>query len=125
MVSHIYLCNSIIQKIKCHISLIGKRNKQGQFTYHQKNPCWVHAMDSQHEESRSLTTRNFNIQFFYHSYFLFCEVTRQNKNIRVVTKISSCQANTKSRRGIKQLGISFLSILLPFSFKSSREPRSQ
>ena len=40
--------------------------------------------------------------------------------IRVVTKISSCQANTKSRRRIKQLGISFLSIFLPFSFESSR-----
>ena len=44
--------------------------------------------------------------------------------IRVVTKISSCQANTKSRRRIKQLGVSFLSIFLPFSFESSRGPRS-
>ena len=39
---------------------------------------------------------------------------------RVVTKISSFQANTKSRRGIKQLGIFFPSIFLPFSFESSR-----
>ena len=41
---------------------------------------------------------------------------------RVVTKISSFQANTKSRRGIKQLGIFFPSIFLPFSFESSRGP---
>ena len=39
---------------------------------------------------------------------------------RVVTKISSCRANTTSRRGIKQLGISFGSIFLPFSYESSR-----
>ena len=38
---------------------------------------------------------------------------------RVVTKISSCRANTTSRRGIKQLGISFGSIFLPFSYESS------
>ena len=31
---------------------------------------------------------------------------------RVVTKISSCRANTTSRRGVKQLGISFGSIFL-------------
>ena len=40
--------------------------------------------------------------------------------MRVVTKISSCQANTKSRRRIKQLGVSFLSIFLLFSFESSQ-----
>ena len=39
---------------------------------------------------------------------------------RVVTKISSCRVNTTSRRGIKQLGISFGSIFLLFSNKSSR-----
>ena len=39
---------------------------------------------------------------------------------RVVTKVSSCRANTTSRRGIKQLGISFGSIFLPFSYESSR-----
>ena len=37
-----------------------------------------------------------------------------------VTKISSCRVNTTSRRGIKQLGISFGSIFLPFSYESSR-----
>ena len=35
--------------------------------------------------------------------------------VRVVTKISSCQVNTISRRGIKWLGISFDSIFLLFS----------
>ena len=40
-------------------------------------------------------------------------------NIRVVTKISSSRVNT-SRRGIKRLEISFGSIFLLFSNKSSR-----
>ena len=39
---------------------------------------------------------------------------------RVVTKISSCRVNATSRRGIKRLGISFDSIFLLFSNKSSR-----
>ena len=43
---------------------------------------------------------------------------------RVVTKISSCQVNTTSRPGIEQLGISFGSIVLLFSNKSSRGPHS-
>ena len=43
---------------------------------------------------------------------------------RVVTKISSCRVNTISRWGIKQLGISFGSIFLLFSNKSSRGPHS-
>ena len=43
---------------------------------------------------------------------------------RVVTKISSCRVNTTSRRGIKQLGISFGSIFVLFSNKSSRGPLS-
>ena len=43
--------------------------------------------------------------------------------LRVVTKISSCQVNTTSRRGIKQLGVSFGSpIFLLLSFESSRPP---
>ena len=41
---------------------------------------------------------------------------------RAVTKISSCQVKTTSRRGIKQLGISFGSIFLLFSYESSRGP---
>ena len=44
--------------------------------------------------------------------------------VRVVTKISSCRVNTTSRRGIKQLGVSFGSIFLLFSFESSRGPCS-
>ena len=44
---------------------------------------------------------------------------------RVVTKISSCRINTTSRRGIKRLGISFGSIFLLFSNKSSQGPLSQ
>ena len=44
---------------------------------------------------------------------------------RVVTKISSCRINTTSRQGIKQQGISFGSIFLLFSNKSSRGPHSQ
>ena len=44
---------------------------------------------------------------------------------RVVTKISSSRVNTTSRRGIKRLEISFGSIFLLFSNKSSRGPLSQ
>ena len=40
---------------------------------------------------------------------------------RAVTKISSRRVNTTSRWGIKQLGISFGSIFLPFSHESSRD----
>ena len=40
--------------------------------------------------------------------------------VRAVTTISSCQVNTTSRWGIKQLGISFGSIFLLFSYGSSR-----
>ena len=56
-------------------------------------------------------------------FFKFC---RSFKIIvaRVVTKISSCQVNTTSRRGIKQQGISFGSIFLLFSNKSSQGPHS-
>ena len=41
-----------------------------------------------------------------------------------VTKISSCRINTTSRWGINQLGFSFGSIFLLFSFESSQGPRS-
>ena len=43
---------------------------------------------------------------------------------RAVTKISSCWINATSRRGIKQLEISFGSIFLLFSYENSRGPRS-
>ena len=44
---------------------------------------------------------------------------RENKACRAVTKISSCRVNTTSRLGIKQLGISFGSKFLFFSYESS------
>ena len=45
--------------------------------------------------------------------------------IKIVTKISSCQVNTTSRWGIKQLGIiSFGSIFLLFSTERSGQPHS-
>ena len=40
--------------------------------------------------------------------------------VRVVTKISRCRVNTTSRRGIKQVWISFGSIFLLFSYATSR-----
>ena len=43
-------------------------------------------------------------------------------SFRVVTKILSCRVNTTSGREIKQPGISFGSIFLPFSNESSRDP---
>ena len=39
---------------------------------------------------------------------------------RDVTKISNCQVNTTSGRGIKQLGIPFGSVFLLFSYATSR-----
>ena len=45
-------------------------------------------------------------------------------SIRVVTKISSCRVNTTSRKGIKRPGISFGSMFLLFSNKSSQGPPS-
>ena len=41
-----------------------------------------------------------------------------HKNARVVTKISNCRVNTTSRGEIRQLGISFGSIFLLFSYES-------
>ena len=43
---------------------------------------------------------------------------------RDVTKISSYEVNVTSRRGIKQLGISFGSTFLLLSNESSRRPHS-
>ena len=43
---------------------------------------------------------------------------------RVVTKMSSGQVNTTRRQGISQLGVSFGSIFLLFSFESSQGPHS-
>ena len=56
---------------------------------------------------------NFLLQIYRKKLLFFV------KN-RVVTKISSCWVKTTSRRGIKQLGISFVSSFLLFSNKSSR-----
>ena len=39
--------------------------------------------------------------------------------LRAVTKISSCRVNKTSKRGFKQLGISFGSIFLLFSCEST------
>ena len=41
-----------------------------------------------------------------------------------VAKISSCRVNTTSRQGMKQLGISFGSDFLLFSFESIRTRRA-
>ena len=73
----------------------------------------------------SLVKKYFNLQYnvifiqsIFHSSFGICEI------ILHITKISSSRVNTTSRRGIKQLGISFGSIFLLFSYESSRGPRS-
>ena len=42
----------------------------------------------------------------------------KHKKARFVTKISNCRVNTSSRGEIKQLGISFGSIFLLFSYES-------
>ena len=59
-------------------------------------------------------------KWLLHLYILcfHCHALRNKKaNRRVVTKISSFWVNTISRRGVKQLGISFGSIFLLFSDK--------
>ena len=55
---------------------------------------------------------------------IFADLLLSKSLRRVVTKISSCRVNTTSKRGIKWLGISFGSIFLLFSNKSSRGPLS-
>ena len=54
--------------------------------------------------------------FFYGGLFLtshiFVDISFFSDAFRVVTKILSCQVDTKSGRGIKQLGISFGSIFV-------------
>ena len=56
----------------------------------------------------ALFLRKFLFWFQYWHLLSFC---------RAVTEISSCRVNTTSRRGIKQLGISFGHIFLLFSMK--------
>ena len=83
-----------------------------------------------HWAGASNTNTNCVFYFWILPVALTDEVTRTLKKWarsvigkhRVVTKISSCRVNTTSRRGIKRLGISFGSIFLVFSNKSSRGP---
>ena len=64
-------------------------------------------------------------QAFIDKYILKISVIFLTKLLnRDVTKILSCRVNTTSRWGIKQLGISFGSIFLLFSNKSSQGPHS-
>ena len=71
------------------------------------------------------TNLQINILIHQYYYLLYRHKCLIQENIpRVVTKISSCQVNTTSRRGIKQQGISFGSIFLLFSNKSSQGPHS-
>ena len=60
----------------------------------------------------ALFFQKFLFWFQYWHFWSFC---------RAVTKISTCncRVNTTSRQGITQLGISFGSIFLLFSYKSS------
>ena len=51
-------------------------------------------------------------------------VNSRSRHVRTVAKISICRVNTTSRRAIKLLEISFGSIFLLFSFKSSQWPHS-
>ena len=60
----------------------------------------------------------------FNHQLLQLQLLKETTVSRVVTKISSCRVNTTSRWGIKWLGISFGSIFLLFSNKSSRGPLS-
>ena len=66
----------------------------------------------------------YDVKFTMFEIFAKGLIMNDIMSIRVVTKISSCRVNTTRRRGIKQLGISFGSIFLLFSNKSSRGPLS-
>ena len=68
----------------------------------------------------SVSTSNLHILSIFSYLLMFVQLFS-----RVVTKISSCWVNTTSRRGIKQLGISFGSIFLLCSFESSSGKHSQ
>ena len=65
-----------------------------------------------------------NRGLLYRKYAMGRKVRAFIKSVRVVTKISSCRRNTTSRRGIKQLWVSFDSIFLLFSNESSWGPHS-
>ena len=76
-----------------------------------------------------IISRSDEIQFFIMSQARDKENWKHRVNLpyslsirlpRTVTKISICRVNTTSRRGIKQLGISFDSVFLLFSYESSR-----
>ena len=88
------------------------------------------ASDAQSLQEFQVLTLWLNIDWCIRPLIIHRLVTvklpSQNEFIlsRAVTKISSCRVNTTSRRGIKQLGISFGSIFLLFSYESSRGPRS-
>ena len=66
----------------------------------------------------------YDVKFTMFEIFAKGLIMNDIMSIRVVTKISSCRVNTTRRRGIKRLGISFGSIFLLFSNKSSRGPLS-
>ena len=60
--------------------------------------------------------------------YILCKIAMPSLteiNQRAVSKISSCRVITTSRWGVKQLGNSFASIFLLFSYRSSRGQCSQ
>ena len=79
---------------------------------------------------RKVFTYNIHIEqhiYYYNSLLLKKKIKCNQPNLppaskfcRAVTKISSCWVQTTSRRGIKQLRISFGSIFLLFSYESSQ-----
>ena len=71
----------------------------------------------------SVVRARLNVQILHLKYWYKAKLFT-TLSIRDFTKISSCQVNTTSRRGIKQLGISFGSIFLLFSYESNQGPRS-
>ena len=85
-----------------------------------KTRCNGHAWEM--EKKLACRTEEWTAHSYYSGSFRCSWVRSRLKptfEIRVVTKISSCQVNTTSRRGIKWLGVSFGSIFLLFADKSS------
>ena len=65
------------------------------------------------------TKERLQIALFFGKFLFWSQYWHFLSFCRAVTKISSFWVNTTSRQGIKRLGVSFGSIFLLFSYKSS------
>ena len=95
-------------------SAILYKKKKTKF-FHLKSSYGNSAVKNDQEVWKHKRSIRVDLHDLYSDWIMLC---------RAVTKISSCLVNTTSRQGIKQLGISFGSIFLLFSYESIRGPHS-